>query len=150
MTMLKGGFEWDDGGFEPEDETPEPAPECLAPPSGIRLSPPADPAEDHGAKPMTAHGAKPMTLRGVRQAMGKTQAQVAVALGTDQGEISRIERREDVRLSTLRRYAEVVGARCEVVFVFDGTGERVRLVTRTAPSTPGSAAVSSRSGGSRG
>jgi DNA-binding XRE family transcriptional regulator len=127
MTMLKSGFEWDDSGFEWEEETLEPAPETLAPPSGVRLSMPAEPAEDHGEKPMSDHGAQPMTLRGVRLAKGKTQAEVAAALGTDQGEISRIERREDVRLSTLRRYAEAVGARCEVVFVFEGTGQRVTL-----------------------
>jgi DNA-binding XRE family transcriptional regulator len=127
MTMLKGGFEWDDGSVEWQDETPEPAPESLAPASGVQLTTPADPLAEYGEKPMKAHGGKPMTLRGVRQAMGKTQAEVAAALGTDQGEISRIERREDVRLSTLRRYADAVGARCEVVFVFEGTGERVTL-----------------------
>jgi transcriptional regulator with XRE-family HTH domain len=68
-----------------------------------------------------------MSLRGVRETMHKTQAEVAAALETEQGEISRIERRADVRLSTLRRYAAAVGAECEVVFVFPKTGHRITL-----------------------
>jgi transcriptional regulator with XRE-family HTH domain len=58
--------------------------------------------------------------------MGKTQGELAEALGTDQGEVSRIERRSDVLTSTLRRYAEAIGARCEVAFVFPG-GRRVLI-----------------------
>ena len=59
-----------------------------------------------------------LSLRGVREAMHRTQADVATAAGVDQAEISRIERRADVRLSTLRKYAAALGAKCEVVFVF--------------------------------
>jgi hypothetical protein len=66
-----------------------------------------------------------MTLRGIREAAGKTQAAVAAALETEQSEISRIEKREDVRLSTLRRYAAALGAECEVAFVFRKTGHRI-------------------------
>jgi DNA-binding XRE family transcriptional regulator len=64
-------------------------------------------------------GIERVTLRTLREALGKTQAEMARALGTDQGEVSRIERRPDVMLSTLRRYAEALGLRCEVAFVFD-------------------------------
>jgi hypothetical protein len=64
-------------------------------------------------------GHERVSLRTIRGAAGKTQAELATALGTDQGEVSRIERRGDVRLSTLRRYAEAVGARLELAFVFD-------------------------------
>jgi transcriptional regulator with XRE-family HTH domain len=63
----------------------------------------------------------------MREEAHKTQAEVAAALGTEQGEISRVERREDVRLSTLRRYAEAIGAECEVVFVFAKTGRAITL-----------------------
>lgn len=69
-------------------------------------------------------GKAPLPLALLRRGMGKTQADIAEALGTDQGEISRIERRGDVRLSTLRRYAEAVGARLELTFVFEKTGSR--------------------------
>jgi DNA-binding XRE family transcriptional regulator len=68
-----------------------------------------------------------MPLRAVREAAHRTQAEVAAATGIDQAEVSRIERREDVRLSTLRKYAEAIGAKCEVVFVFPKTGHRITL-----------------------
>ena len=64
-------------------------------------------------------GTERVSLRTVREGMGKTQAEMALTLDTDQGEVSRIERRPDVMLSTLRRYAEALGLRCEVAFVFD-------------------------------
>jgi transcriptional regulator with XRE-family HTH domain len=63
----------------------------------------------------------------MREAAGKTQADVGTVLGSDQAEVSRLERRDDMMLSTLRRYAEALGARCEVVFVFDETGHRILL-----------------------
>ena len=69
-----------------------------------------------------------LPLRGVREAMHRTQAEVAEAAGIDQAEVSRIERREDVRLSTLRKYAAALGAECEVVFVFPKTKHRITVV----------------------
>ncbi|HXN30896.1 MAG TPA: helix-turn-helix transcriptional regulator [Polyangiaceae bacterium] len=68
-----------------------------------------------------------LPLRGMREAAGKTQADVGAALGSDQAEMSKLERRSDMMLSTLRRYAEAIGARCEVAFVFDKTGHRLVL-----------------------
>jgi hypothetical protein len=41
--------------------------------------------------------------------------------------MSKLERRPDMMLSTLRKYAEALGARCEIVFVFDKTGHRIGL-----------------------
>jgi DNA-binding XRE family transcriptional regulator len=72
-------------------------------------------------------GSESVSLRTVREAMGKTQAEIARALETDQGEVSRIERRPDVMLSTLRKYAAALGAECEITFVFRKTGQRVRI-----------------------
>src|SRR5579859_6642686 len=57
----------------------------------------------------------------------RNPSDVGVALGSDQAEMSKLERRPDMMLSTLRRYAEALGARCEVVFVFDKTGHRIVL-----------------------
>jgi hypothetical protein len=73
-----------------------------------------------------------LPLRAMREAAGRTQAEVGAALESDQGEMSKLERREDMMLSTLRRYAEAIGARCEVVFVFDKTGHRIVLDTPPA------------------
>jgi transcriptional regulator with XRE-family HTH domain len=51
-----------------------------------------------------------VALRTVREGLGKTQGEVARALETDPGEVSRIERRPDLLVSTLHRYAEALGA----------------------------------------
>jgi hypothetical protein len=68
-----------------------------------------------------------LPLRVMREAAHKTQADVARVLDTDQSEISRIERRPDVMLSTLRKYAHAIGAECEVAFLFPKTGHRILL-----------------------
>ncbi len=49
-------------------------------------------------------------LADIRKAGNLTQQQVADALHTDQGTISRIERRDDLLLSTLRQYLTATGA----------------------------------------
>lgn len=38
-------------------------------------------------------------------------------MGVEQSVVSRVERRSDVLVSTLHKYAEAIGARCEIVFV---------------------------------
>jgi hypothetical protein len=65
-------------------------------------------------------------LRVLREAVGKTQAQVALAADMEQSEISRVESRDDMLLSTLRRYARALGAELELVAVTK-TGHRLRL-----------------------
>jgi Helix-turn-helix domain len=59
-------------------------------------------------------------LRTLRLALGKTQAEVSSAAGMDQGDVSRLERRKDARLSTLRRYAHALGGQLEVAVVVNG------------------------------
>ena len=52
-----------------------------------------------------------VVLRKARESAGMTQEQVAKKLRTRKSAISRIENHaDDVRLSTLRRYAKAVGA----------------------------------------
>jgi len=54
-------------------------------------------------------------LRQAREEAGLTQEEVARRLHTQKSAISRIENHaEDVRLSTLRRYAEAVGANLQI------------------------------------
>ena len=48
--------------------------------------------------------------------------------------MSRIERRPDIMVSTLRKYAAAIGARCEVSFVFED-GRRV-LIGEPEPGEP--------------
>jgi DNA-binding XRE family transcriptional regulator len=58
-----------------------------------------------------------MTLRELRAEAGLSQASLAEAAEIAQTEISKIERRDDHLLSTLRRYVEGLGGELEVVAV---------------------------------
>ena len=56
-----------------------------------------------------------VVLRQAREAAGLTQEEVARRLHTQKSAISRIENHaDDVRLSTLRRYAEAVGTNLHI------------------------------------
>lgn len=54
------------------------------------------------------------TLADARRRVGLTQVQVAQRLGITQSDLSKLERRGDVRLSTLRAYARAIGAELQV------------------------------------
>lgn len=58
------------------------------------------------------------TLKDLRQAAQQTQEQLAAALGVRQDTISRLEKRSDMLLSTLRHYVEGMGGRLELVAQF--------------------------------
>jgi DNA-binding XRE family transcriptional regulator len=58
------------------------------------------------------------TLKDLRHAVQQTQAQMASALGVRQDTISRLEKRSDMLLSTLRRYVEGMGGTLELVARF--------------------------------
>ena len=55
------------------------------------------------------------TLKDLRRAGRRTQVELAAALGVGQDSISRLERRGDMLLSTLRRYVEGAGGTLELV-----------------------------------
>jgi hypothetical protein len=67
-----------------------------------------------------------MNLRELRCFTGTTQVQLAKAAKMKQPELSRIEKREDHLLSTLRAYVEGLGGEVEVIARFDG--KTVKLV----------------------
>lgn len=58
------------------------------------------------------------TLKDLRQAAQQTQQELAVALGVGQDTISRLEKRSDMLLSTMRRYVEAMGGTLELVAQF--------------------------------
>ena len=58
------------------------------------------------------------TLKDLRQAAQQTQEQLAATLGVGQDTISRLERRSDMLLSTLRHYVESMGGKLELVAQF--------------------------------
>lgn len=59
--------------------------------------------------------AEETTLQSLRKNQQMTQAGLAAALGVDQGEISRIEQRSDLLLSTLQRHIHGMGGKLSLV-----------------------------------
>jgi DNA-binding XRE family transcriptional regulator len=59
-----------------------------------------------------------MPLEEIRKARQMTQAKLAEALGVNQGEVSKIEHRTDIYLSTLAGYVEALGGKLEIRAVF--------------------------------
>lgn len=61
---------------------------------------------------------KNMPLDELRAAREMTQVNLAKVLGVPQGSISKMERRTDMYLSTLRSYIEAMGGRLELRAIF--------------------------------
>lgn len=57
-------------------------------------------------------------MRDLRLAVAQTQEELAATLGVGQDTISRLEKRSDKLLSTLRRYVEAMGGKLELVAKF--------------------------------
>ena len=87
--------------------------------------------------------AEEMSLRELRRALELTQAGVANALDKGQHEISRIEQRGDMLLSTLARLVQAMGGELELVCRFRNRAP-VRLVTPRHPARNGRNGASSR------
>jgi transcriptional regulator with XRE-family HTH domain len=68
-----------------------------------------------------------LALSELREAQDLTQVQLAEKLGIDQGAVSKIERRTDMYLSTLRNVIQAMGGQLELTACFP-TG-RVQVLT---------------------
>ena len=64
--------------------------------------------------------AEEMSLRDLRQALKLTQERLAETLGIGQDGVSRLEKRSDLLLSTLRGYIEAMGGSLSLVAEFPG------------------------------
>jgi DNA-binding XRE family transcriptional regulator len=62
--------------------------------------------------------AEEMTLRDLRRALDRTQVHLARELGVKQETISRLEKRSDMLLSTLRSYVAAMGGELDMVATF--------------------------------
>ena len=69
-----------------------------------------------------------LDLRGLRELLGKTQDELAELIERSQGQVSETERRQDVRLSTLRAYVEALGGELELIASFGDKRIRLRSV----------------------
>jgi DNA-binding Xre family transcriptional regulator len=63
----------------------------------------------------------------LRHAEAVSQIDLAGRLEVTQSAISKLEHADDVRVSTLRQYLEALGARMELVAVFDDEDRRVPI-----------------------
>ncbi len=68
-----------------------------------------------------------VTMRELRKMAGKSQVEVAAAMGVAQAEVSRLEARADTKLSTLERYVNALGGEMELVARFGDRSMRVHL-----------------------
>jgi DNA-binding XRE family transcriptional regulator len=67
-----------------------------------------------GAPRADADQDAPIVLAEVRKRAGLTQADVAARMGISQADVSKLERRGDMRVSTLRAYARAVGVKLTI------------------------------------
>lgn len=80
-----------------------------------------------------------MPLQELRRARALSQVRIAEILGMTQPEVSKIEHRTDVYLSTLRSYIEAMGGELEIVARFPDGAVRVNQfkdVDERNPRTP--------------
>lgn len=66
-----------------------------------------------------------MPLDELRRARAMTQTKLAETLGVNQSEVSKIEHRTDVYISTLAEYVEALGGRLEIRAVFPDREMRI-------------------------
>lgn len=68
-----------------------------------------------------------VTMRELRAFSGKSQVEVAEAMGVAQAEVSRLEGRTDTKLSTIERYVKALGGEVEVVARFGDRSLRLNI-----------------------
>lgn len=68
-----------------------------------------------------------LTLQGLRNIVGITQSELAERIEMAQAQISKVEKRRDVLLSTLKKVVEGLGGHLVVTAEFGDTSYRIRL-----------------------
>ena len=69
-----------------------------------------------------------LPLQELRQARAMSQAELAEVLGLNQATISKLERRTDMYLSSLRRFVEAMGGELEISASFPEGRVRIQLL----------------------
>lgn len=64
-----------------------------------------------------------LTLKGLRQALNLTQDEMAQRLEVGQDNVSRLEKRDDLKLSTLRGYVEALGGELQLKVSLPGKSD---------------------------
>jgi predicted XRE-type DNA-binding protein len=71
-----------------------------------------------------------MPLHHLRNARAMTQTKLAELLEMDQGNVSKLEQRTDMYLSTLRSYVEAMGGELEIRAVFPDGDVKIELLNK--------------------
>ena len=69
-------------------------------------------------------------LHELRKSLDRSQIELAGLLDISQSAVSQLERGQDIKLSTLRSYLEKLGARLELVAIFDEGQDPVEIPIR--------------------
>src|SRR3954453_19850706 len=85
-----------------------------------------------------------MPLDALRDAKQLTQVQMAQLLKISQGAVSKVERRTDMFLSTLRNYVRAIGGDLEIRAVFPDGDVLIDQFSRTRRTDPNASRVVSR------
>jgi len=107
----------------------------------------AKPGAKEGVERARKESLEEIRLYELRHAEAVSQAELAGRLEVTQGAISKFEHSDDVRVSTLRQYLDALGARLELMAVFDDEDRRVPL--HLGSSSTGSSTGSTRTGPDR-
>jgi len=83
------------------------------------------PEQQACAEARTAQLLAELPLQELRRARELSQATLADALGATQPEVSKLERRTDMYVSTLRRYIEAMGGELEITARFPDGSVRI-------------------------
>ena len=69
-------------------------------------------------------------LAAIRREAGLTQTELAASLGVGQAQVSKIERQDDMLISTLASYLAALGVEAEIVVEMDGGAVTYDLTAR--------------------
>ncbi len=72
-------------------------------------------------------------LYALRRTLDRSQTDLAAELGISQSAVSQLERGDDVKVSTLRSYVNGLGARLQIVAVFDDGEAETAVPIRIGP-----------------
>jgi transcriptional regulator with XRE-family HTH domain len=72
-------------------------------------------------------------LSQIREARDRSQQEIATKLNINQAAVSKLERRTDMYLSTLRRYIEAMGGELEIIARFPQHSVRITQFSKLDP-----------------
>jgi len=86
------------------------------------------PEAQRKARALTAQMLAEMPLEHLRAARQMTQVNLAQVLGVNQSAVSKLEKRTDMYLSTLRSYIQAMGGQLEIQAVFPEGSVRIEML----------------------